>query len=73
MNIEKQINLTQDDWYDLIINDELLVHIKHNDIGYSVDLYNKNDLSDDGFISSATALDDDLVNVDDDGWNDEVK
>ena len=68
----QEVTLTEDDWHDTVINDELLVHIKRNDIGYSVDLYNKNDLSDDGFISSATALDDDLVNVDDDGWDDEV-
>ena len=70
--VEDEVTLTQDDWYDITVNDELGVHIKRNDVGYSVDLYNVNDLSDDGFISSATALDDDFVNVDDDGWNDEV-
>ena len=67
-----EVTLTEDDWHDTVINDELLVHIKRNDVGYSVDLYNKNDLSDDGFISSVTAFDDDFVNADDDGWNDEV-
>lgn len=67
-----EVTLTKDDWYDVVVNDELLVHIRCNDVGYSVDLYNKNDLSDDGFISSATAWDDDFVNVDNDGWNDKV-
>lgn len=61
-----EVNLTEDDWYDTVVNDELLVHIKRNDIGYSVDLYNKNDLSDDGYISSAIVFDDDFVIVDDD-------
>lgn len=67
-----EVDLTEDDWYDTVINDELLVHIKRHNIGYSVDLYNKNDLSDDGYISSATAFDDDFVIVDDDNWDEEV-
>lgn len=67
-----EVDLTEDDWHDTVINDVLLVHIKRNDIGYSVDLYNKNDLSDDGYISSAIAFDDDFVIVDDDNWNEEV-
>ena len=67
-----EVDLTEDDWHDTVINGELLVHIKRNDIGYSVDLYNKNDLSDDGYISSATAFDDDFVNADDDNWSKEV-
>lgn len=70
--VEDEVTLTEDDWYDITVNDELNVHIKRNDTGYSVDLYNVNDLSDDGFISSATATDDNFVNEDDDGWNDEV-
>lgn len=68
-----EVTLTNDDWHDTVINDELLVHIKRNDVGYSVDLYNKNDLTDDGYISSATAFDDDFVNIDDDDWNDPVE
>lgn len=68
-----EVDLTEDDWYDTVINDELLVHIKRENIGYSVDLYDKNDLSDDGYISSAIAFDDNFViNVDDDNWDEEV-
>lgn len=69
---EDEIALKENDWYDITVNDKLGIHIKRNDVGYSVDLYNVHDLSDDGFISSATAFDDDFINEDDDGWNDEV-
>ena len=70
--VEDEVTLKEDDWYDITVNDQLGVHIKRNEVGYSVDLYNVHDLSDDGFISSATAFDDDFINEDDDGWNDEV-
>lgn len=70
--VEDEVTLTRDDWYDITVNDQLGVHIKRNEVGYSVDLYNVHDLSDDGFISSATAFDDDFIKEDDDGWNDEV-
>ena len=70
--VEDEVVLREDDWHDITINDQLGIHIKRNDVGYSVDLYNVHDLSDDGFISSATAFDDDFINEDNDGWNDEV-
>ena len=70
--VEDEVVLREDDWHEITINDQLGIHIKRNEVGYSVDLYNVHDLSDDGFISSATAFDDDFINEDDDGWNDEV-
>lgn len=70
--VEDEITLTEDNWHDIIVNDQLGVHIKRDEVGYSVDLYNIHDLSDDGFISSATAIYDDFIKEDDDGWNDEV-
>ena len=70
--VEDEVTLKEDDWYDITVNDQLGVHIKRNEVGYSVDLYNVHDLSDDGFISSATAFNDDFINEDDDGWSDEV-
>lgn len=71
---EIKIKMGEDDWFDVVINNELLVHIKRNDIGYSVDLYknateeemSKDDYDFDGdFISSCIALDDDLISGDD--------
>ena len=70
--VEDEVTLKEDDWYDITVNDQLGVHIKRNEVGYSVDLYNVHDLSDDGFISSATAFNDDFINEDDGDWNDEV-
>ena len=65
--IEDEVTLKKDDWYDITVNDQLGVHIKRNEIGYSVDLYNVHDLSDDGFFSSVTVFNDDFINEDDDG------
>lgn len=65
--VEDEVTLKEDDWYDITVNGQLGVHIKRNEVGYSVDLYDVHDLSDDGFISSATAFDDDFINEDDDG------
>lgn len=71
---EIKIKMGEDDWFDVVINNELLVHIKRNDIGYSVDLYknateeemSQDDYDFDGdFISGCIALDDDLTNEDD--------
>ena len=68
-NDEIKIKMGEDDWFDVIINNELLVHIKRNDVGYSVDLYknsteeemSEDDYDFDGdFISGCTAWDDDL-------------
>lgn len=64
-----QIKMVEDDAFDVIVNDELEVHIRCNDIGYSVDLYKyvpqetmeDDDYDFDGdFISGCTALFDDL-------------
>lgn len=60
--IEDEVILKEDDWYDITVNDQLGVHIKRSDVGYSVDLFNVHDPSGDGFISSATAFDDDFTN-----------
>lgn len=63
------IVLKEDEAFDVIVNGELEVHIKRNDIGYSVDLYKHATLEemedddydfDGDYISSCTALDDDL-------------
>lgn len=70
--VEDEVTLKEDDWYDITVNDQLGIHVKRTEVGYSVDLYNVHDLSDEGFISSATAFDDDFIKEDDDGWNDEV-
>lgn len=68
-NDEIKIKLKEDDAFDVIVNGELEVHIKRNDIGYSVDLYRyatqeemeADDYDFDGdYISSCTALDEDL-------------
>ena len=67
-----EVDLTEGEWHDAVINNELLVHIKRENIGYSVDLYNKNDLSADGYISSAIAFDDDFVHIYDDNCDEEV-
>lgn len=61
-------NLHEDDSFDVIVNGELEIHIRRNDIGYSVDLYKYVDPDkvdddfyfDDTFIAGVTALDSDL-------------
>ena len=60
--IEDEVILKEDDWYYITVNDQLGVHIKRNEVGYSVDLFNIYDMAGDGFISSATAFDDDFIN-----------
>ena len=68
------IVLKEDEAFDVIVNGELEVHIKRNDIGYSVDLYKHatpEEMEDDDYdfdgdyISSCTAYDDDLVDITD--------
>ncbi len=33
------LNLAQNDYEDIVINDEIVLHINHNDEGYSFDVY----------------------------------
>lgn len=63
-----KINLVEDEFFDVIVNNQLEIHIRRNDIGYSVDLYKyvpqenmqEDHAFDDDFISGCTALDDDF-------------
>lgn len=64
-----QLRMKEDDCFDVIVNNELEVHIRRNDVGYSVDLYRhatQEEMEDDDydfdsdFISACTALDDDI-------------
>jgi len=56
----KHIKIKDYDYYDVIVNNKLLVHICRNDVGYNVDLYKHNtDPIDEDYISTCTALDDD--------------
>ena len=64
--VEDEVTLEEDDWYNITVNDQLGIHIKRNDVGYSVDLYDVKTLSDDRFISSAIAFNDDFANEDND-------
>lgn len=41
MKINYNFNLDMDDYKDIIINDKIVLHINHNDEGYSFDVYNK--------------------------------
>lgn len=65
--VKKQ--LTEDEFIDIKINDELLIHVKRNDVGYSVDVYRDNNdpekMEDSGFIDSITVWDSDLSTEDD--------
>lgn len=64
--VEDEVTLKEYDWYNITVNDQLGVHIKRNDVGYSVDLYDVKNLADYGFISSAIAFNDDFANEDND-------
>lgn len=63
-----KIKMVEDDYFDVIVNDQLEIHIRRNDIGYSVDLYKyisqenmqEDHAFDDSFISGCVALDDDF-------------
>ena len=66
------IDLQEDESHDIEIDNKLVVHIKRNDVGYSVDTYRKanefsdgshkkaNEFSDDVYLDSMTVWDDDL-------------
>lgn len=58
------------DWYDVIINDELQLHISRNETGYSIDCYRYAEQTemededydfDSDFITSCTVNDEDLI------------
>lgn len=61
---EVKITINEDDFFDVKINNKLLIHIKRNDVGYSVDVYKDNkdpeEMEDSGFIDSITVWDDTL-------------
>ena len=58
------IALQEDESHDIEIDNKLIVHIKRDDVGYSVDTYKKTDeSSDDIYLDSVTVLDDDLKEV----------
>ena len=54
MKINYSFNLDIDEYKDITINDEIVLHINRNDQGYSFDVYKANlyeeDNYDDGFI-----------------------
>lgn len=55
------IDLQEDESHDIEIDNKLVVHIKRNDVGYSVDTYRKaSEFSDDVYLDSMTVWDDDL-------------
>lgn len=41
MNINYNFKLDIDDYKDIIINDKIVLHLNHNDEGYSFDVYSK--------------------------------
>lgn len=55
MKINYSFNLDIDEYKDITINDEIVLHINRNDQGYSFDVYKANlyeeDNYDDGFIT----------------------
>lgn len=67
---EVKTQLTQDEFLDVKVNGELLIHIKRSDVGYIVDVYRDNNdpdlMEDSGFIDSITVWDDDLSTDEDD-------
>ena len=54
------VGMAEDDSVAISCNDEMLVYIKRNDIGYSVDVYNQKQQNEDGLFGSITVFDDEL-------------
>lgn len=66
------IDLQEDESHDIEVDNKLIVHIKRDDVGYSVDVYRKanefgvnshrkaNEFGDDVYLDSVTVWDDDL-------------
>ena len=52
--------MAEDDNTVLTCNDELLINVKRNDVGYSVDVYNQKKQNDEGLFGSITVFDEDL-------------
>ena len=50
----------QDENTVLSCNNEVLVNIKRNDIGYSIDVYNQKQQNEEGLFGSTIVLDEDL-------------
>ena len=63
-----KITMKEDDSFDIIVNGELEVHIRCNDIGYSVDLYkhaSQEDMEADDYNFDGDFIDGMLVYFDD--------
>ena len=52
--------MAEDDSTVLTCNDELLINVKRNDVGYSVDVYDQKKQNDEGLFGSITVFDEDL-------------
>ena len=50
----------EDDSVALSLNNEVLVYVKRNDVGYSVDVYNQKQQNDEGLFGSIQVFDEDL-------------
>lgn len=50
----------EDDSVALSLNNEVLVYVKRNDVGYSVDVYNQKQQNDEGLFGSVQVFDEDL-------------
>lgn len=57
--------LNEDENTVLTCNNELLINVKRNDVGYSVDVYNQRKQNEDGLFGSVTVFDDDLTDDED--------
>lgn len=60
-------HLEEDDSIDIVVNSELLLHIKRSDMGYIVDTYKDSEniekMLDSGYIKSLTVWDDEIDEV----------
>lgn len=56
-DLTKEVTLNEEQAIVLTINDELKINIRHNDIGYSIDVFNTAD----ELIEELTVYDDDLI------------
>lgn len=52
--------MAEDDSTVLTCNEELLINVKRNDVGYSVDVYDQKKQDEEGLFGSITVFDEDL-------------
>ena len=55
-----EVSMNEDENSCLACNNELLINVKRNDVGYSVDVYDQHMQNEDGLFGSITVWDDDL-------------